>query len=88
MDFNKIGLPKPKNTRILSGALADLDYYKLKVGCKLQNKSLSTTGQTALYSYIGRVWADDEKRLEFEAARLGITPEELFQRLAMEGAEE
>jgi hypothetical protein len=69
-------------------AFADLDYYKLKVGCKLTNKSLSTAGQTALYAEIGRVWADDEKRLEFEAARLGITPEELFQRLAMEGVEE
>ena len=88
MDFNKINLPKPKNTRILSGALADLDYYKLKVGCKLQNKSLSTTGQTALYNYIAIAWADDQKRLEFEAARLGITPEELFQRLAVEGVEE
>jgi len=32
--------------------------------------------------------ADDEKRLEFEAARLGITPEELFQHLVMEGVDE
>lgn len=88
MDFSKVNLPAPKNTRVLSGALSDLDYYKLKVGCKLKNRSLSITGQTAFYNYISKEWAEDEKRLEFEAARLGITPEELFHRLAMQGVDE
>lgn len=88
MDFTKVNLPKPKNTRILSGGLSDLDYYKLKVSCKLKNRSLSTAGQTAFYTYLDKEWAEDEKRLEFEAARLGITPEELFHQLAMQGVDE
>ena len=46
---------------------------------------MSTGGQTAVYTYVLRNWSEDEQRLIVEANRLGITPEELFVKLATEG---
>jgi hypothetical protein len=88
MDLSKLSLPEPKNPRVNSAPIADLDYYKFKVGCKLKRKSLSTGGQTAVYTYVLRNWAEDEQRLIVEANRRGITPEELFIQLATEGSDE
>lgn len=87
MDVSKLNLPEPKNSRINSAPVADLDYYKFKVGCKLKKKSLSTGGQTALYTYVLRNWPEDEQRLILEANRRGMSPEDLFMQLASEGDE-
>jgi hypothetical protein len=85
LDYTKIQLPDYQNTRINSAPLSPLDFAKFKVGCKLKRRSLSGNSQQALTAYTLRWWADDEQRLVVEANRLGITSEELFNRLA--GAE-
>jgi hypothetical protein len=88
MDVSKLNLPDPKNPRVNSAPIADLDYYKFKVGCKLKRKSLATGGQTALYTYVLRNWPEDEQRLIVEANKRGMTPEELFTKLATEDGDE
>lgn len=81
MDWSKVQLPKPKDTKIQVLKLSNLDYYKLLVICELLPKSQSQVGQTAIYTYLQRTWQEHEQRLIFDAAQEGITPEEMFERL-------
>lgn len=84
MDWSKIKVPEPTRgvTRPTSGALSTLDAFKLVVISKLINKSVAAIIQTAILTYLNRNWEDHETRLLVEANRLGLTPEELFNRLA------
>lgn len=83
MDLDKIHLPSPKHSRVLTGPLPDLDYYKFKVSAKLLKKSMSVSGQTAIITYLRRNWEKEhEQLLIYEAAQRGISPEELFMELA------
>jgi hypothetical protein len=88
LDYSKISIPNYGNTRIQTAPLNPLDYAKFKVGTKLKRRSLSANGQQAMTAYTLRWWPDDEQRLVVEAASLGITPEELFNRLAGEDGDE
>lgn len=88
LDYRKITIPNYSNTRIQSAPLNSLDYAKFKVGTKLKRRSLSGNGQQAITAYTLQLWAEDEQRLIVEANGLGITPEELFNRLAGEDGED
>jgi hypothetical protein len=88
LDYKKIVVPNYSNTRIQTAPLNGLDYAKFKVGTKLKNRSLAQNGQQAMTAYTLRWWPEDEQRLVVEANRLGITPEELFNRLAAEDSDE
>jgi len=55
-----------------------LDAAKLRVMSELLKKTLSSTVQTAIYTYIGRNWPEARQRLEVEAQIAGTTPEKLF----------
>ncbi|HAJ59546.1 MAG TPA: hypothetical protein DCP31_09960 [Cyanobacteria bacterium UBA8543] len=88
LDYSKISIPNYNNTRIQTAPLNPLDYAKFKVGTKLKRRSLSGNGQQAMTAYTLRWWPDDEQRLIVEAASLGITPEELFNRLAGEDGDD
>lgn len=88
LDYSKVQLPDYPNTRINSSPLSPLDFAKFKVGCKLKRRSLSGNSQQALTAYTLRWWADDEQRLLVEANRLGISPEELFNRLASDNGDD
>lgn len=82
MDWSKIKLPSPKNPRPQVGELSDLDYWKLVVASKLLRKSIAAMLQTAIYTYLSRNWEEHEKRLQIEANKEGLTPEEMFVKLA------
>ena len=82
MDWTKVNLPTPKNPRPQVGELGDLDYWKLVVASKLVRKSIAAMLQTAVYTYLSRNWEEHEKRLQVEANKEGITPEEMFTKLA------
>jgi hypothetical protein len=82
MDWSKVTLPSPKNPRPQVGELSDLDYWKLLVASKLVRKSIAAMLQTATYTYLSRNWEEHEKRLTIEANKQGISPEEMFVRLA------
>ena len=84
MDWSKVELPEPGNTRIQAGALSRLDYYKLKVITKLINKSAASLYQNAMLTYLDRDWAKHEERLAIEAQSRGKTIEELFMEMAGE----
>ncbi|MCG8365817.1 MAG: hypothetical protein MJA27_21100 [Pseudanabaenales cyanobacterium] len=71
-------MPPIEDTKIQIQKLAKLDYAKVLVICKLTEKSLSQAGQTALYTFLQRTWAQHEERLIFEAAQEGVSPEEKF----------
>jgi hypothetical protein len=88
LDYSKITVPISSNTRIQTAPLNPLDYAKFKVGTKLKRRSLSGNGQQAMTAYTLRWWAEDEQRLIVEANSLGITPEELFNRLAGEDGDD
>lgn len=88
LDYGKISIPIYSNTRIQTAPLNPLDYAKFKVGTKLKRRSLSGNGQQAMTAYTLRWWAEDEQRLIVEANSLGITPEELFNRLAGEDGDD
>lgn len=88
LDYSQLQLPDYQNTRVNSAPLSPLDFAKFKVGCKLKRRSMSSNAQQALTAYVLRWWADDEQRLVVEANRLGISPEELFNRLAGVDGEE
>lgn len=88
LDYSRLQLPEYQNTRVNSAPLSPLDFAKFKVGCKLKRRSMSGNAQQALTAYVLRWWADDEQRLLVEANRLGITPEELFNRLAADEVDE
>jgi len=84
VNWSKVVLPKPKNARPQVGELSDLDYWKLVVASKLVKKSLAAMLQTAVYTYCSRNWEEHEKRLILEANKEGITPEEMFVKLAQQ----
>jgi hypothetical protein len=88
LDYSQISLPSFPNTRIQTSPLNPLDYAKFKVGTKLKRRSLAANGQQAMTAYTLRWWPEDEQRLVVEANSLGITPEELFNRLASEDGED
>ena len=74
----KINLPEIKSTKIQIQKLGKLDYAKLLVACALIEKSVSQTGQTAIYTYLSRNWPQHEERLQVEANSRGISLEEAF----------
>lgn len=84
MDWSKVKLPKPKNPRPQVGELSDLDYWRLAVAAKLMKKSIASSLQTAVTTYVRRNWDEHEALLQIEAAQQGITAEEMFVRLAEE----
>ncbi|MBW4523413.1 MAG: hypothetical protein KME16_27555 [Scytolyngbya sp. HA4215-MV1] len=84
MDWSKVDLPAPKNPRPQCGELGDLDYWKMVVASKLIKKSIAAMIQTAVYTYLSRNWEEHEKRLQIEATREGVTPEEMFMKLSSE----
>ena len=81
LDLNKVNIPEYQKPRIYTAELAQLDFAKLKVMGKLKKKSQGALAQTALYTYINKVWPEDYKRLCVEAKQKGITPEEHFEQL-------
>lgn len=81
MDWDKVVVPEIKNRSPRSGQLSDLDYLKLVASAKILRKSLMAVVQTAILCYLARNWDSHEERIRVEAQRLGIEPEELFQRL-------
>lgn len=82
MDWENVKLPKEKRPkRLTCGELADLDHWKLIAASKILRKSVASTTQTAIYTYLGKNWADHEARIKAEALALGISPEEMFERL-------
>lgn len=87
MDWDKVDFPDIKNRAPQSGALSTLDYWKLVIASKILRKSVRGIVQTAIACYLARNWAAHEERLGVEAKRLGIRPEELFERLARDKGE-
>lgn len=88
LDYSKINVPAYSNTRIQTAPLNSLDYARFRVGTKLKRRSLSGNGQQAIAAYTLLLWHEDEQRLIVEANGLGITPEELFNRLAGESGDD
>lgn len=84
MDWTKVKLPTPKNSRPQVGELGTLDYWKLVVASKLIKKSLAAILQTAAYTYLSRNWEEHERRLMVEAQSQGKSPEQLFMELIEE----
>jgi hypothetical protein len=84
MDWTKLNLPDPRNSRPQVGEIGRLDYWKLVVAGKLIKKSLASMLQTAVYTYLSQNWEEHEKRLTVEATRAGVTPEEMFTRMVNE----
>lgn len=84
MDWSKVDLPDVKPTRFQCGELSRLDHWKMVVASKLLKKSIAAMIQTAVYTYLAKNWEEHEKRLIVEAAREGITPEEMFVKLLSE----
>ena len=82
MDWSKIDLPDPPNSRPQTGELGRLDYWKLSVASKLIKKSLAATLQTAVLTYLKQNWPDHEARLQIEASNKGLTVEEMFEKIA------
>ena len=78
MEWDKVKLPPIEDTKIQIQKLAKLDYAKVLVICELTGKSLSQVGQTALYTFLQRTWAQHEERLILEATQEGVNPEEKF----------
>lgn len=87
MDWSQVKVPNPKNARPQTGELGTLDYWKLVVASKLIKKSLAAMLQTAVYTYLSRNWDEHEKRLQIEANKAGISPEEMFMRMIDEEGE-
>ena len=82
MDWDKVDLQPESDRKSVRADLSLLDYVKLRVVSKLLRKSIQSTVQTAIYTYLQRNWKDYEDRLTVEAKTLGLTPEEYFSELA------
>lgn len=84
-------LPLPeKKARVQCGKLDAITYYWLVVGAKLRERSLSSQIQSLLTAQVARWQPEWLSLLEYKATQAGITPEEMFVRLATgdEGTEE
>ncbi|MBD1911264.1 hypothetical protein H6F91_11960 [Leptolyngbya sp. FACHB-8] len=84
MDWSKVKLPTPKNSRPQVGELGTLDYWKLVIASKLVKKSLAAMLQSAAYNYLASNWEEHERRLMVEAQSQGKSPEKLFMEMIEE----
>lgn len=86
-DWKFIGgsLAVPKRTTIQTGSLPIREYYKLIVGASVRQRSLAAQSQAVLLDGVNEWWGAWAGNLEFEAAQLGISPEQLFVNIVREG---
>lgn len=78
IDFGRIALPDPKDSRMRSGLVPKLTYYRTKVAAIVLKKSVAELVQSAIILSDRRNWPEREELLIAEAVSAGITPEDFF----------
>ena len=79
-----VSLPSPgKRSRVRCSDLDSITYWWLVVGAKLRKRSLANQIQSLLTAQVARWQSDWLVILEYEAEKAGVTPEEMFVRLAI-----
>ena len=84
MDWDQIDLPEVKNTRIQCASLPELEFFKIQVSAAMSKRSAAEIMKTAGLTYLSRNWETTEARLITKARQLGISKEELFNRIINE----